>query len=79
VAIIAAAKTHGFTKGGNLCNGIELEIGEPFALPPTFVIVDGEGNGSVERDLPPNRCFLQALSLADCSTSGVVRVAGDGD
>jgi hypothetical protein len=74
VALIAAANTNGFTKGGALCDGTQLEIGEPFQLPPQFVIVDGNGNGSTNLTLGANRCHLQALALASCQTSNVVEV-----
>jgi hypothetical protein len=73
VALLAAANTNGFTKGGALCPGTQFEIGEPFQLPPAFVIVDGNGNGSRELVLGPDRCHVQALALASCETSnGVV-------
>jgi hypothetical protein len=74
VALIAAANTNGFTKGGALCPGTELEIGEPFQLPPRFVIVDGNGNGTTELILGTNRCHIQALALQSCETSNVVVV-----
>jgi hypothetical protein len=74
VAVIAAANNNGFTKGGSICSGTELEIGEPFQLPPTFVIVDGSGNGEATLELGAGRCFLQALALADCSASNTVEV-----
>jgi hypothetical protein len=74
VAVIAAANTNGFVKGGTLCNAVELEIGEPFQLPPGFVIVDGEGAGEASLELGANRCFVQALALASCETSNVVAV-----
>jgi hypothetical protein len=74
VGIVAAANTNGFTKGGTLCAGTELEIGEPFALPPRWVVVDENGAGSVMFELPAGRCYLEALALADCTTSGAVSV-----
>ncbi len=74
VAVIAAGNENGSVKGGSLCAGTRLEIGEPFALPPSFVVVDSEGSGSIEVELPKESCFLEALALADCSTSGGVRV-----
>jgi hypothetical protein len=74
VAVIAAANTNGFTKGGALCNGTHFEIGEPFQLPPRFVIVDGGGNGSTNLTLGANRCHVQALAFATCETSNVVAV-----
>jgi hypothetical protein len=74
VAVVAAENTSGFIKGSRLCPGTELEIGEPFQLPPTFVIVDGSGNGSAILSLQANRCNVQALALATCETSNVVRV-----
>jgi hypothetical protein len=74
VAVVAAANANGFVKGGALCPGVDLEIGEPLQLPPTFIIVDGSGNGSAILNLQANRCHLQALSLASCETSNTVRV-----
>jgi hypothetical protein len=74
VAVVAAANTNGFVKGGALCNGTQFEIGEPFQLPPGFVIVDGEGAGEASLELGPDRCFLQALALANCETSNVAAV-----
>jgi hypothetical protein len=74
VALVAAANTNGFTKGGALCPGTQFAIGEPFQLPPTFVIVDGNGNGSTNLSLQANRCHLQALAFATCETSNVVEV-----
>jgi hypothetical protein len=74
VGLVAAANTNGFVKGGALCPGTELEVGEPFALPVRWVIVDGEGRGEALIDLPPNRCWVEALALADCTTSGAVQV-----
>ena len=38
VGIVAAANVNGFTKGRLLCAGTRLEIGEPFQLPPVFLI-----------------------------------------
>jgi hypothetical protein len=74
VSVVAAASTNGFTKGGTVCPGTRLEVGEPFQLPPTFVVVDAEGNGAATLELGADRCFLQALALADCSTSNTVEV-----
>jgi hypothetical protein len=74
VAVVAAENSRGFIKGRLLCPGTRLEIGEPFQLPPAFVIVDGEGRGEVELVLGTNRCFVEALALADCQTSGAVSV-----
>ena len=77
--MIAAANANGFVKGGTICSGTELGIGEPFALPPSFVAVNAGGGGSIELELPTGRCYLQALALADCSTSEVVLTTGSGD
>jgi hypothetical protein len=74
VALVAAANTNGFVKGGALCPGVEFEIGEPLQLPPTFVIVDGEGKGETTLELGAGRCFVQALALAECATSNTVEV-----
>jgi hypothetical protein len=75
VAVVAAANTNGFVKGPRLCEGTELEIGEPFQLPPVFVILDEDGAGTALLELAPNRCWIQALALADCQTSDTVRVS----
>jgi hypothetical protein len=74
IAIITAANNNGFVKGGALCNGTQLEVGEPFNLPPTFLIVDENGNGSTEVELAFNRCWIEALSLASCQTTGARRI-----
>jgi hypothetical protein len=79
VAVVSAANANGFTKGGVLCAGTELEIGEPFALPPVWVIVDDEGNGSATLSLAANRCWVEALALADCASSSAVEVSGPGE
>jgi hypothetical protein len=72
VAVIASANLNGFVKGGTLCAGTELAIGEPLQLPPAFVIVDENGNGSRNLVLGTLRCRVQALALASCETSNVV-------
>jgi hypothetical protein len=74
VGLVAGANLNGFTKGGATCNGAVFEIGEPFVLPPTFVIVDGSGSGSTPMTLPANRCFVEALAFASCETSEAVQV-----
>jgi hypothetical protein len=74
VGVIAAANTNGFTKGGALCNGTRFEIGEPFVLPPTWIVVDAAGAGSGHATLPANRCWVEALALAGCGTSVAVEV-----
>jgi hypothetical protein len=76
VAVLSGANANGYVKGGALCNGTRLEIGEPFALPPTWVRVDGNGNGSAHVQMREQRCWLEALALADCQTSGAVLVPG---
>jgi hypothetical protein len=76
VALVAAANTNGFVKGGALCPGTQFEIGEPLQLPPTFVTVDGEGKGGTTLELGVGRCFVQALALAECATSNTVEVPG---
>jgi hypothetical protein len=74
VAVVAAANTNGFTKGGALCNGTRLTIGEPFQLPPTQITVDANGNGVGSMTLSPGRCWLQAMALATCETGNSVQV-----
>jgi hypothetical protein len=74
VALIRAANQNGFVKGGALCSGTQLAIGEPFQLPPVFVIVDGSGQGSTQLELSFNRCYVQALALQSCETSNALRV-----
>ena len=74
VAVVAGANTNGFVKGGALCSGTAFTIGEPFALPPTFVIVDGAGNGVTTLEMQPDHCWVQALALDDCETSNTVEV-----
>ncbi len=76
VAIVAAANTNGFIKGGPVCSGAEFEVGEPLRLPPTFVIVDGEGRGFAQLELKPDQCWLEALSMVNCETSVAVQVVG---
>jgi hypothetical protein len=43
------------------------------------VIVDGQGAGSTQITLAPDRCHVQALSLATCEATNVVRVPSLGD
>lgn len=76
VALVASANTNGFTLQGKLCPGAVFEIGEPFLLPPTFVRVDGNGTGSTVMSLPSNRCWLEALAFASCTTSRAVETGG---
>lgn len=74
VGVIAAANNHGSTKGGAMCKGTLFEIGEPFQVPPLWIVVDRSGGGSGAIKLQDNRCWMEALALADCSTSGATRV-----
>ena len=74
VGIVAAGGTGGFVKGGAICNGAVFEVGEPFLLPPTWVSVDANGSGSGNITLPANRCWLEGLATADCTTTGAVQV-----
>ncbi len=70
VAVLRAANTNGWTKGGSLCNGAQFEIGEPFVLPPVWVITDGTGSGSAQVTLPVNRCWVEGMETTTCQTSG---------
>lgn len=72
VALVAAANTNGFVLQGRACPDTVFEIGEPFRLPPTFVKIGASGDGSVTLDLPTNRCWIEALAFADCSTSRAI-------
>ena len=74
VGVVAAANTNGFTKGGVLCSGAQLEVGEPFQLPPNWVFTDESGSASTQLTLPANRCFIEALATATCEASGAVQV-----
>jgi hypothetical protein len=74
VGLVIAANNSGFVKGGSLCAGTVLEIGEPFVLPPTWVLTDQNGAGSANLLLSGGSCWVQALALADCSTSNAVQV-----
>lgn len=51
----AAATNNGFTKGPLLCNGTVVEIGEPFQLPPLWILLDGTGSGCGDLPLEPRR------------------------
>ena len=74
VGTVAAANNNGFTKGGLLCNGTVFEIGEPFQLPPLWIKVDENGSGSGKTTLQDDRCWIEAMALASCETSGAVLV-----
>jgi hypothetical protein len=74
VAVVKAANTNGFEKGGAMCNGSLLSIGEPFNLPPSFVLTDSNGNGSTQTTLQSGFCQLQALDFANCRRSNTVSV-----
>ncbi len=74
VAAVGAANANGYVKGGQLCPGSALEIGEPFSLPPLFVAVDEQGRGSGLLNLRTGRCHVQALDLGNCETSNTVLV-----
>ena len=74
VGTVAAANTNGFTKGGTICNGTQLEIGEPFQLPPVWIKVDGNGTGSKQTTLPADKCFMESMAITTCETSGAVEV-----
>lgn len=72
VALIAAGSTTGFTKRGGLCQGATLEIGEPFVLPPTFVVVDESGSGSRWMILGAGACTVEGLDFSTCKSSAPV-------
>ena len=74
VGVVAAANNGGFVKGGTLCGGTVFEIGEPFQLPPLWIPVDGNGNGSGAMTLQNDRCWLEALATADCTTTPAIEV-----
>jgi outer membrane protein assembly factor BamB len=74
VGVIAAAGNNGFVKGGSLCNGLVLEVSEPFQLPPTWIRVDSTGTGTATISLGPNRCWLEAIAVAGCGTTAANRV-----
>lgn len=70
VAVIASSNLNGFVKGGALCNGATLEIGEPLVLPPTWVRTDAHGNGHGTMTLEGEACWVEALDMKSCGTSG---------
>ena len=72
--VVAAANNNGWVKGGALCNGTQFEIGEPFRLPPLWIGTDSAGNGSAVTTLPADRCWVEAIELANCTTSDAVHV-----
>jgi hypothetical protein len=72
VALLRAANTNGFTKGGALCPGVSFEVGEPFTLPPVFARTDAGGAFEVTIAVAPERCFVEALDFASCRTSNVL-------
>ncbi len=74
VGVVAAANTNGFTKGRTLCRGTMLEIGEPFKLPPLWIGVGSTGQGSRNTTLEEDLCWMEALALDNCDTSGAVLV-----
>jgi plastocyanin len=76
VAIVAGANLNGFVKGGAFCNGAVFELGEPFRLPPSFVVADGNGSFSTTIQTVAGRCFVEALDLnGTCETSNPVSTA----
>lgn len=72
VGVVAANNSNGFTKGGALCSGTLFEVGEPFQLPPLWIKTDGSGSGAGDTTLEDDRCWLEALALASCETSGAI-------
>ena len=74
VGLLSSGNTNGWVKGGNQCNGTAFEIGEPLGLPPTFVIVDGSGNGVGNMTLSSGMCYVEAISIDNCDTSGATLV-----
>ena len=74
VAVVSAANTNGWIKGGTLCPGTRFEIGEPFNLPPTFVVIDESGGGSTTLNLALEHCYVQAIAFETCEMSNTVVV-----
>ncbi len=74
VGVVGAANNSGWTKGGANCAGTLFEIGEPFQLPPAWILVDDDGNGSAEMHLESGRCWIEAISMERCETSGASQV-----
>jgi hypothetical protein len=72
--VVAAANANGFVKGGVLCAGTRFGIGEPFRLPPTWIRTDASGTGSAQIGVPQGFCFVEAIDLATCRTSGAVAI-----
>jgi hypothetical protein len=73
VALLRAANLNGFVKGGALCNGTIFEIGEPFSLPPTFLITDGSGSFTATIGTTAGRCFVEGIDLnGGCETSNAI-------
>jgi subtilisin family serine protease len=69
VGIVAAANRNGWVKAGGQCIGLEMEIGEPFILPPRWVVTNASGSVSVGMTLPANRCWVEALAMGNCTTT----------
>lgn len=74
VGVLAATANTGFTKTGTLCNGTEFEIGGELQLPPTWIGMNEAGFGEGPRTLVRRACWLEAIALANCATSGAVLV-----
>ncbi len=80
VGLLEAANLLGFVKHGVLCTGALFEIGEPFNLPPNFVLADGDGEFTTTFDTGVERCFVEAIDLlGTCETSNVLQTSSAGD
>jgi len=73
VAVVEAANLSGFIKGGPACNAAILEIGEPFNLPPTQIIMNGSGSFSATISTQAGFCFVEAVDLnGTCVSSNAI-------
>jgi hypothetical protein len=71
VGIVAAANKNGFVKGGPVCNGMVMEAGEPFVLPPRWVLTNANGAATANMNLPAGRCWVEALAVKGCLTTPI--------
>ena len=72
VGAIAATERTGFTKSGPLCGGTRFEIGGVLQLPPLWIPVNEAGYGSATMSIGTGACWLEAIALASCETSGAI-------